>query len=123
MARDQWRREIETHPVDIRRDVDAEMEFHLETLVERHVRAGVPYEEARRMARKQFGNRKDATDACVDIDRARLDRRRRTLWFQDFRSDLVHGARRLVASPGFSSLTVLTLALGIGPAVAIFTIL
>jgi putative ABC transport system permease protein len=36
--------------------------------------------------------------------------------------DLRHGLRRVVAAPGFAAIAVLTLALGIGANVAIFTV-
>ena len=123
MTSDRWRRRPPTRPSDVRRDVDDELEFHVQTLAEKHERSGIPREEARRMAAQEFGNRKDATEACVDIDRTRLEHERRSAWFDHFVRDVAHGTRRLRQSPTFTVITVLTLALGIGPMIAIFSLL
>ncbi len=123
MTSDRWRRKRPTRPSDVRRDVDDELEFHIETLAEKHERLGVPREEARRMAAKEFGNRQNATEACVEIDRTRLEHERHSAWFDHLVRDVSHGTRRLRQSPTFTLITVLTLALGIGPMIAIFSLL
>jgi putative ABC transport system permease protein len=110
-------------PSEVRRDVDDELEFHVETLAEKHERLGVPREEARRMATKEFGNRRDATEACVEIDQTRLDHERRSAWVEHLVRDVAYAARRLRQSPAFTLITILTLALGIGPMIAVFSLL
>ena len=107
----------------VRRDVEDELDFHVEALAEKYARAGISDEEARRMARQNFGNRQHAADECVDIDRARLTRAARSRWFEHLGRDARQGLRRLRQSPTFTLVTVLTLALGIGPLIAIFSIL
>ena len=42
---------------------------------------------------------------------------------RDIGDDVRHGVRRLVASPGFTLLAALTLALGIGAATSIFSVI
>ena len=39
----------------VERDLDDEMRFHIESLVESHVRRGLPRDEALRRARLEFG--------------------------------------------------------------------
>src|SRR5579864_4061172 len=118
-----WQPEKPTKPSDVRRDVDDELEFHVETLADKHERLGVPREEARRLAATEFGNRQDATEACVDIDQTRLEHERRSAWVDHLVRDVAYGVRRLRQSPTFTLITILTLALGIGPMIAIFSLL
>jgi predicted permease len=99
------------------------MEFHIQILAERFAREGHSPEEARAMAVKEFGNRQRASDECVEIDSVQLRRTDRSQWWQTFRQDAKHGARRLLMNPVFSIVAILTLALGIGPNIAIFSII
>jgi putative ABC transport system permease protein len=123
MTTDRQSPDASPDPSTVRRDVDDELEFHVRRLADKHERAGLPPDEARRRAVLEFGNRAGAAAACVDIDRARLDQARRSAWLEHFGRDVWQGARRLRQSPTFTVVTVLTLALGIGPLIAVFSLL
>ena len=118
-----WRRYARLMRPDLAGDVDAEMEFHIQVLADRYVARGHSPEEARHMAAREFGDRDRARRECIDIDDARRRRDARAEWFSTFRKDFRHGLRRLAKNPGFSIIAVLTLAIGVGPTVAIFTII
>jgi putative ABC transport system permease protein len=96
------------------RDMDEEIAFHLE-MEERKYRArGLSPEEAHRLARVKFGGE----------DRFKEQARRS--WgvgrLQDLGGDVRFAARQLRRRPAFTLLAVLTLALGIGGTVAIFSV-
>jgi hypothetical protein len=96
------------------RELREELEAHFQMHVEDNLRAGMSAAEARREAALRFGS-VDAAKESV-----------RSGWTVEFlettRQDLVYAMRGLRRNPAFALTAALSLALGIGASVSIFTV-
>ena len=97
------------------REIEAEIQSHIDLRIEDSIAAGMSPEEARRDALLRFGNRSSTRERVASVEFA--------LGLESIRADLRHAARQLRHSPGFAVTAVLTLAVAICANAVVFSVL
>ena len=107
-----WRRVISRNRLESQ--LDAELREHFDRLVRDFVARGHSDSEARRMARLEFGGMDQVKEACRDA--------RGTRWVDETLQDARYGLRGFRKNPGFTTVAIVTLAIGVGASLAIFNV-
>src|SRR5688500_7595120 len=96
-------------------DIDREMSFHMAELTDDLMARGMNEADARREARRRFGNPGVQKERTRDADIM--------TWLESLAADVRYALRALRASPIFALVTITSLGLGIGANTAIFSLI
>jgi hypothetical protein len=96
------------------REMAQEFESHLQMHIDDNIRAGMTPEQARREALVKFGGMEAAKESVRESSRL--------MWIETAARDVRYALRGLRLNPGFATTAVLSLTLGIGASVAIYTV-
>lgn len=108
-----WRRFFRRDASDV--EQREELEFYVDLTAEEYVARGMDPADAKAAARKKLGNPTLIREAVYQMN---------TLtFFEGVLRDLLHALRMIRTKPGFSVPALLSLALGIGANIAIFTVI
>jgi putative ABC transport system permease protein len=117
-----WRRYLRFWGSDPARDLDDELRFHFDALVETGLAAGHSMDDAQSAAIQRFGDLEHVRARCATIDSQW--QREQTLMdtMHRMRDDLRHAVRALARDTSLTVAAILCFALGIGANTAIFSI-
>lgn len=101
-------------PGTTERELSDEVEFHLDMEAGKLIEQGMAPADAAREARRRFGGVAYQQERARDAWGIRM--------LRDFLNDVRHAVRQFRRRPGFTVLAVVTLALGIGATVALFSV-
>ncbi len=96
------------------RQLDREVQHHLEQMEADYIAAGLSANEARRRARIEFGAPEAVKEQCREA--------RRAYYIEQFIRDLHHSLRGWRRDRGFSAVFILVIALGVSVNTAVFTV-
>ncbi len=99
---------------DLERELNNEVEEFFDTLVDRQVQRGVPVQDARRLVRVNFENSEHVKEKVRDA--------RTGAGIIAILRDVKYASRALRRNRAFATVTILTLALGIGATTAMFSV-
>jgi len=98
---------------EIERELNDEMQFHVQSQIDENITAGMSPEVAQTAALRSLGGSEQIKEECRDARNVRF--------IEDFLQDLRFGFRMLWRTPGFSAMAILCLTLGIGANAAVFS--
>ena len=105
------------------RVIEEELAFHLEERAREFQVRGMDAEAARRSAICRFGDDETIKRELCRMEEKRIQKERRSQYLEELFQDIRFGIRQLLRKPGFTTIIIGTLAIGIGANSAIFSVL
>ena len=107
----------------LRRELDDEIQTHIELRTEELRGQGFDPASARAEAERRFGDLETARRALYDSARKRERRLDRSQWAEELRRDVRLAGRRLIRDPGYATVSIGILAIGIALTTSMFAII
>jgi putative ABC transport system permease protein len=101
------------HRSQLDAEMTEEMRLHIELQAKLNRQAGMPAEDARHAALRQFGNVASIQEDCRE--------QRGWLWLEQVWQDMAYAGRQMAKAPSFAATVIVTLGLGIGACAVVFT--
>jgi putative ABC transport system permease protein len=101
-------------PTLVEQELDSELQFHVEMLVEQNIAGGMAPAQAREAALRSFGPLSRVKEEVRETWLARA--------FETLTQDIRYGYRNIGRNGGYALIVVLTMGLGIGANTAIFSV-
>src|SRR5688572_25130614 len=108
--------------VPIDQEIDEEIALHIEMRTRELVERGMDPKAAREIVLARIGDLGQLKRTCVDLGRKREREMRITRWIEELTDDVRFALRQLRRSAGFTLVSAITLALGIGANSAMFAL-
>ena len=117
-----WRRYLRFWGPRAAADVDDELRFHIEMLVRDYIALGMTEADARAASARRLGDLATNRAECLTITSRRERRMKRAQLLDALGQDLSFAVRTLGRQKGWTTVAILTLALGIGANTAVFSV-